>query len=69
LAAITGHHERSSCGPQTSQEHEVMGEVRDTLVVKAQEKVEDAQQKVQRVAEEAQNAVQEEAENQAPTNQ
>ena len=38
--------------PETSKEHEVMGEARDTVVEKAQE----MQQSVQRVAEEAQGA-------------
>ena len=46
--------------PDTSKEHEVMGEARDTVVEKAQE----MQQSVQRVAEEAQGAAQQEAENQ-----
>jgi ElaB/YqjD/DUF883 family membrane-anchored ribosome-binding protein len=55
--------------PQTSQEHEVMGEARDTLVEKAQEKAEEAQLKVQQVAQEAQSAAQQEAENQGLTNQ
>ncbi len=53
--------------PQTSQEHEVMGEARDTLVEKAQETAQDAQQRVQRVAGEAQSAAREEAENQGLT--
>ncbi len=53
--------------PQTSREHEVMGEARDTLVEKAQEKAGEAQEKVQRVAEEAQSAAKEEAENQGLT--
>ncbi len=55
--------------PQTSREHEVMGEARDTLVEKAQEKAGEAQEKVQRVAEEAQSAAKDEAENQGLTNQ
>ena len=55
--------------PQTTQEHEVMGEARDTLVEKAQEKAQDAQGRVQRVAEEAQSAAKEEAENQGLTDQ
>jgi hypothetical protein len=55
--------------PQTSREHEVMGEARDTLVEKAQEKAGEAQEKVQRVAEEVQSAAKEEAENQGLTNQ
>jgi ElaB/YqjD/DUF883 family membrane-anchored ribosome-binding protein len=46
--------------PETSKEHEVMGEARDTFVERARE----AQQKVQRVAEEAQSAAKDEAENQ-----
>ena len=50
--------------PQTSKEHEAMGEARDTLVEKAQEKAQDAQQRAQRVAEEAQSAAKEEAQNQ-----
>ncbi len=50
--------------PQTSQEHEAMGEARDSLVEKAQEKAQDAQQRAQRVAEEAQSAAKEEARNQ-----
>jgi prefoldin subunit 5 len=49
--------------PETSKEHEVMGEARDNLVDKAQE----TQQKVQQVAGEAQNAAQQEAENQGLT--
>ena len=53
--------------PQTSREHEVMGEARDTLVEKAQEKAGEAQEKVQRVAEEAQSAAKSEAENQGLT--
>ncbi len=53
--------------PQTSREHEVMGEARDTLVEKAQEKAGEAQEKVQRVAEEAQSAAKGEAENQGLT--
>ena len=55
--------------PQTVKEHEVMGEARDTLVVRAQEKAQDAQQRAQRVAEEAQSAAQQEAENQGLTEQ
>jgi ElaB/YqjD/DUF883 family membrane-anchored ribosome-binding protein len=55
--------------PQSTQEHEVMGEARDTLVEKAQEKAQDAQQRVQRVADEAQSAAKEEAENQGLTDQ
>jgi ElaB/YqjD/DUF883 family membrane-anchored ribosome-binding protein len=55
--------------PQTSQEHEVMGEARDTFVEKAQETAQEAQQRVQRVAEEAQSAAQQEAENQGLTDQ
>jgi ElaB/YqjD/DUF883 family membrane-anchored ribosome-binding protein len=54
--------------PQTRREHEVMGEARDTLVEKAQEKAGEAQEKVQRVAEEAQSAAKDEAENQGLTN-
>jgi ElaB/YqjD/DUF883 family membrane-anchored ribosome-binding protein len=50
--------------PQTSREHEVMGEARDSLVETAQEKTQDAQQRARRVAEEAQNAAKEEAQNQ-----
>ena len=53
--------------PQTRQEHEVMGEARDTLVEKAQEKAGEAQEKVQRIAEEAQSAAKGEAENQGLT--
>ncbi len=49
--------------PETSKEHEVMGEARDNLVDKAQE----TQQKVQQVTGEAQNAAQQEAENQGLT--
>ena len=55
--------------PQTAKEHEAMGEARDTLVEKAQEKAQDAQQRAQRVVEEAQSAAKEEAENQGLTNQ
>ena len=50
--------------PETSKEHEVMGEARDTVVEKAQEKAQEMQQSVQRVAEEARGAAQQEAENQ-----
>lgn len=50
--------------PETSKEHEVMGEARDNVVEKAQEKAQEVQQSVQRVAEEAQGAAQQEAENQ-----
>jgi ElaB/YqjD/DUF883 family membrane-anchored ribosome-binding protein len=50
--------------PESAKEHEVMGEARDTVVEKAQEKAQDAQQRIQRVAEEAQGAAQQEAENQ-----
>ncbi len=50
--------------PQTSQEHEAMGEARDSLVESAQEKAQDAQQRARRVAEEAQSAAKEEAQNQ-----
>lgn len=50
--------------PQTSQEHEAMGEARDSLVETAQEKAQDAQQRARRVAEEAQSAAKEEAQNQ-----
>ena len=55
--------------PQTTQEHDVMGEARDTLVERAQEKAQEAQHKVQRVAQEAQSAAKEEADNQGITNQ
>ena len=55
--------------PQSTQEHEVMGEARDTFVEKAQEKAHEAQEKVQRVAEEAQSAAKEEASNQGLTDQ
>jgi len=55
--------------PETSKEHEVMGEARDNLVESAQEKVEETQQKVQQVAQEAQIAAKDEAENQGLTNQ
>lgn len=55
--------------PETGKEHEVMGAARDTVVDKAQEKVQETQQKVQNVAEEAQSAAQQEAENQNLTNQ
>lgn len=48
--------------PETSKEHEVMGEARDAVVEKGKEKAQEAQQKVQRVAEEAQGAAQQEAE-------
>jgi ElaB/YqjD/DUF883 family membrane-anchored ribosome-binding protein len=50
--------------PQTSKEHEAMGEARDSLVEKAQEKAQEVQQRAQRVAEEAQSAAKEEAQNQ-----
>ncbi len=55
--------------PETSKEHEVMGEARDAVVEKAQEKAQDVQQRVQQVAEEAQGAAQQEAENQGLTQQ
>ncbi len=55
--------------PQSAQEHEVMGEARDTFVEKAQEKAQDAQQRVGRVAQEAQSAAKEEASNQGLTDQ
>jgi ElaB/YqjD/DUF883 family membrane-anchored ribosome-binding protein len=55
--------------PQSTQEHEVMGEARDTFVEKAQEKAQDAQQRVGRVAQEAQSAAKEEASNQGLTDQ
>ena len=55
--------------PETDKEHEVMGEARDTLVDKAQEKVQDVQQRAQSVAEEAQSAAKDEAENQGLTQQ
>jgi ElaB/YqjD/DUF883 family membrane-anchored ribosome-binding protein len=55
--------------PQTTREHEAMGEARDNLVETVQEKAQEAQQKVQRVAEEAQSAAKEEAENQGLTNE
>ena len=55
--------------PQTTQEHEVMGEARDTLVEKAQEKAQETQEKVQQVAQEAQSAAKEEASNQGLTDQ
>lgn len=55
--------------PETSKEHEVMGEARDNFVQKAQEKAQETQEKVQRVAQEAQSAAQEEAGNQGLTNQ
>lgn len=51
--------------PETTKEHEVMGEARDDLVEKAQE----TQEKVQRVAQKAQGAAQEEAGNQGLTDQ
>ena len=55
--------------PETTKEHEVMGEARDNLVGTVQEKAQDAQQRVQRVAEEAQSAAKGEAENQGLTNE
>jgi ElaB/YqjD/DUF883 family membrane-anchored ribosome-binding protein len=55
--------------PQSTPEHEVMGEARDTFVEKAQEKAREAQEKVQRVAQEAQSAAKEEASNQGLTDQ
>lgn len=55
--------------PETAKENEVMGEARDTVVEKAQEKAQEAQHRVQRVAEEAQGAAQQEADNQGLTNQ
>jgi ElaB/YqjD/DUF883 family membrane-anchored ribosome-binding protein len=55
--------------PETTKEHEVMGEARDTLVERAQEKAQDVQQRVQRVADEAQSAAKEEADNQGLTDQ
>ena len=55
--------------PETTKEHEVMGEARDNLVGTVQEKAQDAQQRVQRVAEEAQGAAQQEAQNQGLADQ
>jgi hypothetical protein len=55
--------------PQSPQEHEVMGEARDTFVEKAHDKAHEAQEKVQRVAQEAHSAAKEEAENQGLTDQ
>jgi hypothetical protein len=50
--------------PETSKEHEVMGEARDNLVQKGQEKAQETQEKVKQVAQEAQSAAKQEAENQ-----
>jgi gas vesicle protein len=50
--------------PQSAKEHEAMGEARDSLVERAQEKAQDVQQRAQRVAEEAQSAAKEETQNQ-----
>ena len=50
--------------PGTQKEQQVMGEARDKLVDQARSRVEETQQKVQRVAEEAQKAATEEAKNQ-----
>lgn len=55
--------------PETRKEHEVMGEARDNLLDRAQEKAQETKQKVQRVAEEAQNAAREEADSQGLTDQ
>ena len=55
--------------PETTKEHEVMGEARDNLVGTVQEKAQDAQQKIQSVAEEAQGAAQQEAQNQGLADQ
>ncbi len=55
--------------PETSKEHEVMGQARDNLVESAQETVQETQQKVQQVAEEARSAAKDEANNQGLTNQ
>jgi hypothetical protein len=50
--------------PETHQENQWMGEVRDSFVEKAQETTQTTIQKVRRVAEEAGRAVREEAEEQ-----
>ncbi len=55
--------------PETSKEHEVMGEARDTVVEKGKEKAQEVQQSVKQVAEEAQGAAQQEAQNQGLTQQ
>jgi ElaB/YqjD/DUF883 family membrane-anchored ribosome-binding protein len=49
--------------PETQQEHQLLGQARDTLVDKAQTVAQDTVQKVQNVAEEATQTVQQEAQN------
>jgi ElaB/YqjD/DUF883 family membrane-anchored ribosome-binding protein len=53
--------------PETQQEHQLLGQARDTLVDKAQTVAQDTVQKVQNVAEEATQTVQQEAQNQGLT--
>jgi len=53
--------------PETQQEHQLLGQARDTLVDKAQNVAQDTMQKVQNVAEEATQTVQHEAQNQGLT--
>ncbi len=50
--------------PETPQEHQLMGQTRDTLLDKAQTVAQDAMQKVQQVTDEAGRTIQEEAQHQ-----
>ncbi|MEO8285500.1 MAG: DUF3618 domain-containing protein [Chloroflexota bacterium] len=53
--------------PETPQEHQLMGQARDTLLDKAQNVAQDAMQKVQQVTDEAGRTIQEEARSQGLT--
>jgi len=53
--------------PETPQEHQLMGQMRDNLMDKAQEAAQNTMQKVQQVATEAQQTVREEAQSQGLT--
>ncbi len=55
--------------PETSKESQMMGEARDSLVEKAQQKAEEIKPKVERVAEEAQSSAKQEAKDQGLTQQ
>jgi ElaB/YqjD/DUF883 family membrane-anchored ribosome-binding protein len=55
--------------PETEKENQAMGEARDNLVERGQEKAEEMKPKVRSVAEQAQSAAKEEAQNQDLTSQ
>jgi ElaB/YqjD/DUF883 family membrane-anchored ribosome-binding protein/F0F1-type ATP synthase assembly protein I len=55
--------------PETEKENQAMGEARDSLVERGQEKAEELKPKVKSVAEQAQSAAKEEAQNQDLTSQ